>query len=87
MRLPVRLWYDAYIFVIVVFSGKRKVFLGPRALNDFEHFDEAFGALAIRDAVGLIGAREPAAPDAENQPAMADVIDGRSLFGQAQGLT
>ena len=86
MRLAVRLWHDADIFVIVVFAGKREPFLGPGALDDFEHFGKPFGALAIGNAVGLIGAREAAAADAEEQPATADVIDRGAVFGQAQRL-
>src|SRR5271169_1186179 len=86
VRLAVGLWHDADVFVIVVFAGERKGFLGPCPLDDFEYLAEAFGALAIGDAVGLIGPREAAAPDPEDQPATTDVIDRRGLFSQPQRL-
>src|SRR5215469_3997946 len=86
MRLAVRLWHDADVFVIVVFAGERELFLGPGTLYDFEHFGKAFGALAIGNAIGLIGAREAAAADPENQPAMADMIDSGTVLRQAQRL-
>jgi hypothetical protein len=41
-------------------------------------------AFGVRDAVGLIGARKPTAADPENQPAMADLIDGGGFFGNPQ---
>src|SRR5215469_1688912 len=86
MGLAVRLWHDADVFVIVVFARKRKGLLRPGALDDFEHFGEAFGALAVGDAIGLVGTREAAAPDPKEQPAAADVVDGRGLLRQAQRL-
>src|SRR6516164_6255362 len=86
MRLAVGLWHDADVFVIVVFSGEREPFLGPGSLDDFEHFGKAFRALAIGNAVGFVRARKAAAADPENQPAMADMIDGGAVFGQPQRL-
>src|SRR6516164_9005906 len=86
MRPAVGLWHDADVFIVVVFAGKRELFLGPGALDDFEHFGKALGALAIRNAIGFIGARKAAASDAEDQPAMADMIDSGAVFRQAQWL-
>ena len=43
-------------------------------------------ALGIGNAVGLVGAREAAAADAEDQPAIADVIDCRDLLGEPQRM-
>src|SRR5262249_21632136 len=74
------------IFVIVVFAGERELFLGPGALDYFEDFSKALRALAIGNAVGLVGPRKTAAADAENQPSMANVIDGRGVFGPTQWL-
>src|SRR5215831_19203038 len=86
MRLAVGLWHDADVFVIVVFAGEREPFLGPGSPDDFEYFGKALGALAIGNAVGLISTRETAAADPEDQPAMADMIDGGTVFRQAQRL-
>src|SRR6516162_6635522 len=86
MRLAVRVWHDADVFVIVVFAGERELFLGPGTLDDFEHFGKAFGALTIGNAIGLISAREAAAADPEDQPAMTDMIDGGAVFRQSQWL-
>src|SRR5580692_4355219 len=87
MRLLVRLRPDADVFVIVVFARKRKGLLGPGAPDYLEHFGKAFGALAVGDPVSFIGPREAAAPDAEEQPAMADVVNRRGLFRQSERLT
>src|ERR1700739_1129163 len=86
MRLAVRFWHDADVFVIVEFAGERELFLGPGSTDNFEYFGKALGAFAVGDAVGLIGTREAAAADAEDQPAMADMIDGGAVFRQAQRL-
>src|SRR6516162_307243 len=86
VRFMVGLWYDADIFVIVEFAGERKRFLRPGAFDDFEHFGKTLRTLAIRDAVGLVSAREAAASDAKDQPSMADVIDGCGVFGEPQRL-
>src|SRR5262249_18018600 len=40
----------------------------------------------VRDAVGLVGAGKAATADAEEQPSVADVVDGRGLFGKPQRL-
>src|SRR5215471_1396009 len=86
MRLAVGLWHDADVFVIVVFAGEGEPFLGPGSPDDFEYFGKALGALAIGNAVSLIGAREATAADPEDQPAMADMINGGAVFRQAQRL-
>ena len=43
-------------------------------------------ALGIGHAVGLVGLRHPAAPDAEDQPAVAELVDRRRLLGQPQRM-
>src|SRR5262249_22664641 len=86
MWFAVWLWHDADVLVVVVFAGERELVLGPGALDDFEDFAEALRTLTIRDAVGLIGPRKAGAADAKNQPAVADVVDGGTVFRQAQRL-
>src|SRR5690349_19710531 len=61
----------------------RKAVLGPGALQDLERLGEALAALLVGDAVGSVGARKAAASDAEDQPAVADLIDGGGLLGDA----
>ena len=43
-------------------------------------------ALAVGHAIDVVGADDAAAADAELEAAPADVIDGRDLFGDAQGV-
>jgi hypothetical protein len=78
--------HDADVFVIVILAGKGEPLLGPGALDYFEDFSKALRALAIGDAVGLVSAGKAASADTENQPPMANVIDGRGVFGQTQWL-
>ena len=60
--------------------------LRPCLLHDVEHLREPLAAFAIGHAIRLVGARHTAAPDAEDQPPVADLIDGRRLLGQAQRM-
>src|SRR6266571_2860207 len=50
----------------------------------FQGFGEALAAFRVGDAVILIGAHDAAAADAVDQPAVADLVDRRGLFGEAQ---
>ena len=43
-------------------------------------------ALRVGDAIGLIGPRQAAAPDPENQPSPAHLVDRRGLLGDAQRM-
>ena len=83
-RLLIRLWRQTDIIEFVELPGIRKGILGPGALEDFEGFRKALAALAVGDAVRLVGARKAAAPDAKDQPAQADLIDGSGFLGNAQ---
>ena len=71
--------------VILALVGKR--LLGPCLLEDFERLGEALAAFAIGHAIGFVSAREAAAPDPEDEPATADLVDRRDLFGQPQRVT
>ena len=64
----------------------RHVLLGPQCADDCQILIEALAALAVGDPVGLVGAWKAAAADAEDQPAMADLIDRRGLFGEPQRM-
>ena len=66
---------------MIELTVERERFLGPGALEDFQHLGETFPAFGVGDAVSLIGARKSAAPDAEDQPAMANVIDRGGFLG------
>src|SRR4029077_3931539 len=70
-RPLIRLWRQTDIIEFVELPGIRKGILGPGALEDFEGFRKALAALAVGDAVRLVGARKAAAPDAKDQPAQA----------------
>ncbi len=43
-------------------------------------------ALAVVDAVGLVGVREARAADAEDQAAVGELVDGRGLLGDPQRM-
>src|SRR6516164_8446971 len=85
-RLLIRLRGEPDVVEAVVLAVIGEGRLGPRPLEDFESFGKALAALAVRDAVGLVGAREAAAPDSEYQAALADLVDRRGLFGQPQRM-
>src|SRR6266404_1587117 len=85
-RLLIGLWRQTDIIEFVELSGVRKGIFGPGALQDFESFGKALPALAVGDAVRLVCARKAAAPDAKDQPAQADLIDGSGFLGNAQRM-
>jgi len=65
----------------------RETLLRPGLENDVERFLEALAALVVSDAVARVGAGKAAAPDAEVEAPLADLIDGGGLFGGADGVT
>ena len=75
---------DVFERVVLARIGERV--LGPRLLQDLERLGEALAAFAVGHAIGFVGAREAAAPDAEDQPSVADLIDRGGLFGEAQRM-
>ena len=85
-RLLVRLRGHRDVVEAVILALVRKPVLGPGLFQDFERLGEAVAAFAVRHAIGLVGAREAAATDAEDQPAVADLIDRRDLLGEAQRM-
>ena len=70
--------------VVGAFVGKAR--LGPRPLDDVENLAKAVAAFGIRDPISLVGLRHPAAPDPKDQPAVAQLVDRRRLFGQPQRM-
>src|SRR6202007_1891187 len=81
-RLLIRLRGEPDIVKAVVFSVVRERRLGPRPLEDSQSLGKALAAFAVGYAISFVGARETAAPDPENQPAAADLVDRGGLFGQ-----
>ena len=59
----------------------------PGALNDFQTLDLAVLAFGIGDVQRLIGLHDAAAPDAEDQSALGDVIQGRGFLGDAKRIS
>src|SRR5215472_17070488 len=86
-RLLVGLWRHLDIVEAVVLAVIAQGRFGPRPLHDFERFGKALAALAVGHAIGFVGPRKAAAPDPENQPALADLIDRRRFFGEPQRMT
>src|SRR5206468_7960491 len=70
-----------------VFSGVREAVLRPRLQDDVERFLEALAALVVADAVARVGAGKAAAPDAEVEATLADLIDRGGFLGGADGVT
>jgi hypothetical protein len=58
----------------------------PRLPDDRERLAKAGLALAVGHAIGIVRAYDPAAADPELETPFADVIDGRDLFCDAQGM-
>ena len=85
-RLLIRLRGKPDVFEAVVFAVIGEGGLGPRPLEYFESLGEALATFAVRDAIGLVGTREAAAPDPENQAALADLVDRRGLLSQSQRM-
>ncbi len=86
-RLLVRLRRHFDVFEAVILALVGEGLFGPRFLQDFERLGKALAAFTVGHAVGLIGARETAAPDPENQPSVADLVDRRRLLRQSQRVT
>src|SRR6266849_2664621 len=70
--------------MVFAFMGKPR--LRPPLLDDVQRLGKAVFALGIGDAVGLVGTLQPAAPDTEDQPAPAELVDRRGLLGDAQRM-
>ena len=70
-----------------IFARVREPLLRPGLENDVERFLEALAALVVPNAVPRVGARKAAAPDAEVEAALADLVDGGGLLGGADGVT
>src|SRR5262245_8151715 len=58
----------------------------PGFPDDLERLAEPGLALAVRDAVAVLRARDAAAADPELEPTLADVIERRDLLGDAQRM-
>ena len=86
VRLLQRLRRHRDVLEVIVLAVVGEIRLRPRQLDDIQNFGEAVAAFRIGDAVILVGARQTAAADAEDQPSAADVIDRRRLLGEAQRM-
>ena len=86
MRRLVGLRHHAHVVELEVLALERKRLLSPGALDNLERLSEALAALGVRHAVMRIHPSEPAATDAEDEPALADVVDGGRLLGQLQRM-
>ena len=58
----------------------------PRPPDDIERLAEAGLALVVAHPVGVVGAHDAAAADAELEAPLADVVDGGDLLGDAQRM-
>jgi hypothetical protein len=67
-------------------SPIRKTRLGPGLFDDVEDLQETLAALGVGHAISLIGLRDAAAADAENQPTATQLIDRGGRLGQAQRM-
>ena len=85
-RLLIGLWRHAHIVEAMIGALERKAGLGPGALDHLEDLAKPGLALGVGDAVGRVGLRHAAAPDAEDQPAVAQLVDRRRLLGQPQRM-
>src|SRR5262249_40260074 len=58
----------------------------PGFEDDAERLLESRLALGVRDSEHVVGARRAAAADAEVEAALAQMIDGRDVFGDPEGI-
>ena len=82
VRLLVGLGHDADIVELEVAALVREALLRPRLAQDVEGLQKPIAALDVGDVEALIVRGQPAAADAEFQPALRQVIDGGHVFGQ-----
>src|SRR5436190_4088745 len=76
-RLLSGFWRDRDIVEAVVLALERKARLRPGTFDDLQGLGKAVAAFGVGYAISLVGAGQPAAPDAENQPTVADLVDRR----------
>ena len=84
MRNLVRSGRDGHVLEPVELAGIIERLSLPRQPDDLERFAKARLALAVRDSVDVVRARDSTAADPEVEAALADVIDRRDLLGDAQ---
>ena len=84
MRLLVGSGRDRHLVESIELARIRKGVAFPGLEDDLQRLLEPRPALAVGNAVDVVRPRRAAAPDAEIEPALADVIDGRRLLGDAQ---
>src|SRR5262245_35902213 len=87
MGLLVRLRHDADIAELEVRPVVREALLRPRLSEDVERLEKTGTALAVLDIEPLVVTREPAAADAELKPPLREMVDGRDVLGETQGMT
>ena len=71
---------------MVIGALVRETRLGPGPFDDVEDLAKAGLALGIRDAIGLVSLRHTAASDPKDQPAVAQLVDRRSLLREPQWM-
>src|SRR6516164_849256 len=86
-RLLIRLRREPDVVEAVVLAVIGEGRLGPRPLEDFQGLGKALAAFAIGYAISFVGPRKTTAPDPEDQPAAADLVDRGGLFSQPQRMT
>ena len=86
VRLLVGLGHRAHVVELEILALVREPILPPRLEDDLERFVEPRLALLERDVEAGVLAREPAAPHAEVEPSLAQVIERRHVLGQAQRM-
>src|SRR4029453_3101784 len=74
------------VLIAEVLARMAEAPLGEGALQVVQRLGEALAPLAVVDAVGLVGVGEARAADAEDQPALAQLVDGRDLLGGSEGM-
>ena len=70
----------------IIVTLEREGVLGEGAQNDFKGFGKPRGAFRVGDVEAIVELGDAAPADAEIEPAVAHVVDGRHLFGDAQRI-
>ncbi len=86
VRLLARFWHQCHLVVGEIFSPEREALLGPGPFDDLQRLGETLATFLIGNAVGLIGAGKPATSDTEDEPSVADLVDGGGFLGEPQRM-
>ena len=87
-RMGLLVWLGAHrqVVALVMLALEGELIGGPGLEDDFKVLLEPAPALGVGGQEGVVVLREGAAPDAEVEPSLADVVEGGDFLGDADGV-